>query len=82
MVCGRWLNSFKNFLADMGYKPGPEYTLDRRNNDGNYEPDNCRWATPKEQRNNTRHQQAHRIKKMWEAPPRKQPKLRGPDLFA
>jgi hypothetical protein len=34
-VCDRWLHSFKNFLEDMGYKPGPEYTLDRRNNDGN-----------------------------------------------
>jgi hypothetical protein len=64
-VCDRWVNSFRNFLADMGYKPGPEYTLDRKNNDGNYEPKNCRWATRKMQTNNTRKQQSHRIKKMW-----------------
>jgi hypothetical protein len=75
-VCDRWLYSFKNFLEDMGYKPGPEYSLDRRNNDGNYEPKNCRWATRKVQMNNTRRQQAHRIRKMWGAAPR------GPDLFA
>ena len=64
-VCDRWLHSFKNFLEDMGHKPGPEYSLDRKNNDGNYEPKNCRWATPEVQRNNTRKQQALRIKKMW-----------------
>jgi hypothetical protein len=53
-ICERWLNSFKNFFADMGCKPGPEYSIDRINNDGNYEPGNCRWATSKEQRNNQR----------------------------
>lgn len=54
-VCGRWLgeNGFANFIADMGNKPSPKHTLDRfPNNDGNYEPSNCRWATPKEQCNN------------------------------
>jgi hypothetical protein len=52
-VCDRWLNSFENFLADMGRCPDG-LTLDRKNNDGNYESGNCRWATIKEQNNNRR----------------------------
>lgn len=53
-VCGRWLESFENFLADMGEKPSASHSIDRINNDGNYEPSNCRWSTSKEQCSNRR----------------------------
>jgi hypothetical protein len=51
--CQRW-RSFENFLEDMGEKPRPEYTLERKNVDGNYTPQNCIWATRLVQNNNKR----------------------------
>lgn len=51
-VCARWRYSFESFLADMGPRP-PNCTIDRYpNRTGNYKPDNCRWATPKQQAEN------------------------------
>lgn len=52
-ICAEWVRDFAQFLADMGERPAGK-TLDRVNVNGNYEPGNCRWATPKEQQANRR----------------------------
>ena len=54
-VCDRWVNSFNNFILDMGEAPSIKHSLDRfPNKDGDYEPSNCRWATDLEQSRNKR----------------------------
>jgi hypothetical protein len=60
-VCKTWFDSYECFLKDMGRKPGKEYSLDRINNNGNYEPSNCRWATKKQQAQNRRFTERPRL---------------------
>ena len=52
-ICDQW-SKFENFYADMGDRPTQNHSIDRRDNDGNYEPKNCRWATATEQGRNQR----------------------------
>jgi len=53
-ICERWLHSFENFYVDMGPRPNSYYQIDRINNDGNYESENCRWVFPTINRRNQR----------------------------
>jgi hypothetical protein len=65
-ICNSWLK-FKNFLEDMGPKPNPNLTLERLDNNGNYEPNNCIWDTRKNQAQNTRkvfNSRSHQIRKL------------------
>lgn len=52
-VCSRWINSFENFIADMGPCPSDKHSIERKDVNGNYEPGNCYWATQSEQLRNT-----------------------------
>lgn len=53
-VCSRWLGDFAAFYADMGPRPSTKHSIDRKDTNGHYEPDNCRWATATQQRENQR----------------------------
>jgi hypothetical protein len=53
-VCPKWRSSFENFIEDMGLKPDPSYSLDRINVDGDYNKENCRWASKTDQSRNVR----------------------------
>jgi hypothetical protein len=54
-VCDGWRSDFSQFFRDMGTRPGPAFSLERKDVNGDYEPDNCRWATKTDQSRNRRY---------------------------
>jgi hypothetical protein len=66
-VCDRWLESFENFYEDMGDKPSPSHSLERKNNNKGYSAENCKWATVHEQNNNRRNSVQYLGETMTEA---------------
>jgi len=77
-VCRSWLDSFEVFYADVGPKPSPELSIDRIDNEGDYEPGNVRWATAKQQANNKRPGRVeHPIKIYVDPSPTKRPATGG-----
>ena len=61
-VCDRWRYSYENFIDDMGLKPDLKLSIDRIDNNGNYEPGNCRWATVSQQSSNQRRRVSKKVK--------------------
>jgi len=60
-MCNRWRDSFDAFVTDLPDRPSPEHSIERVDNNGNYEPGNCEWSTPTQQANNRRSNSKYRI---------------------
>ena len=63
-VCDQWKNNFVQFYNDMGLRPSNNHSIERLNNEGHYEPSNCKWATKKEQCNNKRNNRKLKLNKI------------------